>query len=174
MATRRTSGHRGLRGTEAAVSFSSTRASRLLRVVVLAGLQALQFFLEGEPALFGLGQLLTKGALVAEQRLQSVLVLGQAQSRIKALERMGELPAARVTTPFSFTLEAAERSSDPLVSLQDATLESGDQAILQRTSLTLHPGSRIGLLGANGAGKSTLIKALAGELKPVAGRRAAA
>jgi len=97
----------------------------------------------------------------------------QAQSRIKALERMGELPPARVTTPFSFTLEAAERSSDPLLSLQDATLGYGDQAILQRTSLTLHPGSRIGLLGANGAGKSTLIKALAGELKPLAGRRTA-
>jgi ATP-binding cassette subfamily F protein 3 len=44
--------------------------------------------------------------------------------------------------------------------------------VLEDVTLTLRPGARLGLLGPNGAGKSTLIKLLAGELAPLAGRRA--
>ena len=48
-----------------------------------------------------------------------------------------------------------------------------DKPILSEVNLTLHPGSRIALLGANGAGKSTLIKTLAGDLRPLGGERVA-
>ncbi|WP_338522166.1 ATP-binding cassette domain-containing protein [Pseudomonas batumici] len=94
----------------------------------------------------------------------------QAQSRIKALERMEELSAAHVDSPFDFTFRESQKISSPLLDLSDARLGYGEKTILEKVKLQLTPGARIGLLGPNGAGKSTLIKNLAGELSPLAGR----
>lgn len=94
----------------------------------------------------------------------------QAQSRIKALERMEELSAAHVDSPFDFVFRESSKISSPLIDLSDASLGYGDKTILEKVKLQLTPGARIGLLGPNGAGKSTLIKNLAGELSPIAGR----
>ncbi|KTC18782.1 MULTISPECIES: ATP-binding cassette domain-containing protein [Pseudomonas] len=94
----------------------------------------------------------------------------QAQSRIKALERMEELSAAHVDSPFDFTFRESEKISSPLLDLAEARLGYGDKTVLEKVKLQLTPGARIGLLGPNGAGKSTLIKNLAGELEPLAGR----
>jgi ATP-binding cassette subfamily F protein 3 len=94
----------------------------------------------------------------------------QAQSRIKALERMEELSAAHVDSPFDFTFRESTKISSPLLDLSDARLGYGDRAVLEKVKLQLTPGARIGLLGPNGAGKSTLIKNLAGELEPLSGR----
>ncbi|EJM87400.1 MULTISPECIES: ATP-binding cassette domain-containing protein [unclassified Pseudomonas] len=94
----------------------------------------------------------------------------QAQSRIKALERMEELSAAHVDSPFDFVFRESTKISSPLIDLSDARLGYGDKTVLEKVKLQLTPGARIGLLGPNGAGKSTLIKNLAGELSPLAGR----
>lgn len=94
----------------------------------------------------------------------------QAQSRIKALERMEELSAAHVDSPFNFVFRESDKISSPLLDLSDARLGYGDKTILEKVKLQLTPGARIGLLGPNGAGKSTLIKNLAGELEPQSGR----
>ena len=94
----------------------------------------------------------------------------QAQSRIKALERMEELSAAHVDSPFDFVFRESVKISSPLLDLSDARLGYGDKTILEKVKLQLTPGARIGLLGPNGAGKSTLIKNLSGELEPLAGR----
>ncbi|WNW12797.1 ATP-binding cassette domain-containing protein [Pseudomonas sp. DTU_2021_1001937_2_SI_NGA_ILE_001] len=94
----------------------------------------------------------------------------QAQSRIKALERMEELSAAHVDSPFNFTFRESDKLSRPLLDLSEGRLGYGDKVILEKVKLQLAPGARIGLLGPNGAGKSTLIKNLAGELQPLAGR----
>jgi len=94
----------------------------------------------------------------------------QAQSRIKALERMEELSAAHVDSPFDFVFRESQKISSPLIDLSDARLGYGDKAVLEKVKLQLTPGARIGLLGPNGAGKSTLIKNLAGELEPLSGR----
>ncbi|WP_411383586.1 ATP-binding cassette domain-containing protein [Pseudomonas sp. L7] len=94
----------------------------------------------------------------------------QAQSRIKALERMEELSAAHVDSPFDFVFREAHKISSPLLDLAEGRLGYGDKTILEKVKLQLTPGARIGLLGPNGAGKSTLIKNLAGELEPLAGR----
>ena len=93
----------------------------------------------------------------------------QAQSRIKALERMEELSAAHVDSPFDFVFREAEKISTPLLSLSEGRLGYGDKAVLQQVKLSLVPGARIGLLGPNGAGKSTLIKNLSAELQPLSG-----
>ena len=94
----------------------------------------------------------------------------QAQSRIKALERMEELTAAHVDSPFDFVFRESQKISSPLIDLSDARLGYGEKTVLEKVKLQLTPGARIGLLGPNGAGKSTLIKNLAGELTPLAGR----
>ena len=94
----------------------------------------------------------------------------QAQSRIKALERMEELSAAHVDSPFDFVFRESQKISSPLLDLSEGRLGYGDKVILEKVKLQLAPGARIGLLGPNGAGKSTLIKNLAGELEPLGGR----
>ena len=99
----------------------------------------------------------------------------QAQSRVKMLERMEDIAMAHVDSPFHFTLPAADKTSHPLLVLDQATLgyrsQAGDVAQLDKVNITLLPGSRIGLLGPNGAGKSTLIKSLTGELALLNGKR---
>ena len=87
----------------------------------------------------------------------------QAQSRIKALERMEVIAPAHIDSPFSFQIPTAEKSSDPLLLLDQCNL-GYTTPILSKVSISLHPGDRIGLLGHNGAGKTTLMKSLSGEL----------
>jgi len=93
----------------------------------------------------------------------------QAQSRIKALDRMERIAAAHVDTPFDFSFPEPDRAPDPLVTLKDLQLGYEDKTILRNVKLELRPGARLGLLGPNGAGKSTLIKHLAGDLAVQAG-----
>ena len=93
----------------------------------------------------------------------------QAQSRIKALERMELIAPAHVDSPFNFSFRQAEKMPDPLVTLDEAATGYTEKALLSNIRLTIHPGDRIGLLGHNGAGKSTLIKLLSGELKALKG-----
>ncbi len=95
----------------------------------------------------------------------------QAQSRIKALERMEMISAAHVDSQFSFEFRAPLAAPDPLLVLDDVDAGYSEKMILNKVVLAIRPGERIGLLGKNGAGKSTLIKLLAKELKPLAGKR---
>jgi ATP-binding cassette subfamily F protein 3 len=97
----------------------------------------------------------------------------QAQSRIKMLAKMGDIIAAHIDTPFSFSFPEPSGFSDPLLLVDDAKVGYGTTAIFEKLRFTLRPDSRIGLLGRNGAGKSTLMKLLAGELQPQAGVREA-
>ena len=87
----------------------------------------------------------------------------QAQSRVKELERMEMIAPAHVDSPFSFSFQASDKISFPLLSLEKCNLGYNDP-ILNSVNLILSPGDRIGLLGPNGAGKSTLIKSLTADL----------
>ncbi|MFO4670225.1 ABC transporter ATP-binding protein [Vibrio cholerae] len=93
----------------------------------------------------------------------------QAQSRIKALERMEKVLPAQFDNPFSFEFREPTALPNPILMMDQVAAGYGDNLILEKIRLNLVPGSRIGLLGRNGAGKSTLIKLLSGELKPQAG-----
>ena len=94
----------------------------------------------------------------------------QAQSRIKALERMEKIAPAHIDSPFSFAFKPLDYLPNPLLQLQKVNFGYNDKLILEQISASLLPSDRIGLLGPNGAGKSTLIKLMAGELEPVAGK----
>lgn len=93
----------------------------------------------------------------------------QAQSRLKELARMEEIAPAHIDSPFNFGFPEPEKFSDPLLNLSHASLGYNQQPIVGNVNLSIHPGSRIGLLGANGAGKSTLIKSLAKEIQLLSG-----
>jgi ATP-binding cassette subfamily F protein 3 len=95
----------------------------------------------------------------------------QAQSRLKALERMPLVQLAHADSPFSFSLPSSDKMSSPLMTLKFADLGHGDKTILSKVNFSLLPGMRIGLLGPNGAGKSTLIKTLTSEIRQLTGKR---
>jgi ATP-binding cassette subfamily F protein 3 len=95
----------------------------------------------------------------------------QAQSRIKALERMELIAPAHVDSPFHFSFKTPEKNPRPLLKLERTSAGYGQATVLNEISLELSPGDRVGLLGPNGAGKSTMIKLLAGEITPISGKR---
>jgi ATP-binding cassette subfamily F protein 3 len=95
----------------------------------------------------------------------------QAQSRIKALERMEMISAAHVDSQFNFEFRAPLAAPDPLLVLDEMAVGYQGVALIKGIVLAIRPGERIGLLGRNGAGKTTLIKLLAKELAPLSGKR---
>lgn len=93
----------------------------------------------------------------------------QAQSRIKALERLQASAPLRAASGFNFQFKPPAQLPNPLLTLEKVQAGYGDSIILRDIKFNLVPGSRIGLLGRNGAGKSTLVKLLAGELQAQSG-----
>ncbi len=95
----------------------------------------------------------------------------QAQSRLKALERMERIAPAHVDSPFVIRFGDFPGGPDPLLTLEDVAVSYGGTPVLSGIDLTIPAGARIGLLGRNGAGKSTFVKLLAGTLAPLAGKK---
>lgn len=96
----------------------------------------------------------------------------QAQSRVKALERMEKIAAAHVDSPFTFTFREPESSPNPLVRVENGSAGYDIASpILSELNLSLENTARLGLLGVNGAGKSTFIKTLAADRDLLSGER---
>jgi ATP-binding cassette subfamily F protein 3 len=93
----------------------------------------------------------------------------QAQSRLKALERMEAVAPVHADSPYRFSFTNPDQMSYPLLNLNDVSVGYDGTAVLSAINQSLLPGARIGILGANGAGKSTLLKALVGTLAPLGG-----
>lgn len=89
----------------------------------------------------------------------------QAQSRLKALERMQVIAIAHVDSPFSMKFFEPDKLPDRLFMTKKTCLGYGDNVVVDGFHIDLLPGDRVGLIGPNGAGKSTVIKYLSGELK---------
>ena len=99
----------------------------------------------------------------------------QAQSRLKAMERMEKIVLAQADSPFSFSFFENENVLPPnLIRMDNLTAGYPDKTVLTSIKMNIVSGSRIGLLGRNGAGKSTLIKTIAGEIPPLSGEFALA
>ena len=113
----------------------------------------------------------------------------QAQSLLKAIDRMQLTAVTQEESPFSFSFPEPERTPQVIASLKelDAGYQvssadlvdsdgpmahhtgTGPEVVLKKVNLELLSGDRIALLGKNGQGKSTLIKTLVGDLAPLSG-----
>lgn len=94
----------------------------------------------------------------------------QAQSRLKAIQKMDIVDAVMADRVTAFDFPEPEPLRSPLITLDfvNAGYEP-DKPILKKLNLRIDMDDRIALLGANGNGKSTLVKLLAGNLSPQLG-----
>ncbi len=93
----------------------------------------------------------------------------QAQSRVKALERMERLAPVLTAGSFQFDFREPQSLPNPMLVLRDLNCGYGDQVVVRGVTRTVLPGQRIGILGANGQGKSTVVKTWVGQLPPIGG-----
>ena len=98
----------------------------------------------------------------------------QAQSRVKALERMEKVAPMLASADFTFEFKEPGNIPNPMMSITDASFGyqvEGEEpkTILRGVSRSVLAGQRIGILGANGQGKSTLVKTIAREMGTLAG-----
>ncbi|QIL43869.1 ATP-binding cassette domain-containing protein [Acidovorax sp. HDW3] len=99
----------------------------------------------------------------------------QAQSRVKALERMEKIAPVLASADFTFEFKEPANLPNPMLALTDAAFgyradDGSEKTILRGVSKTVLAGQRIGILGANGQGKSTLVKTIARTMAPLAGK----
>ena len=97
----------------------------------------------------------------------------QAQSRVKALERMEKVAPMLASADFQFEFKEPGNIPNPMLSITDADfgyLVDGERkVIVRKISRSVLAGQRIGILGANGQGKSTVIKTIARDLGALSG-----
>jgi ATP-binding cassette subfamily F protein uup len=93
------------------------------------------------------------------------------EGRVRRLESLRNERAARRDRlgNVKLTLDAGERSGKLVAELTDVTKQFGERQLIDKLSLRVMRGDRLGLIGPNGAGKSTLIKLILGKLEPDAG-----
>ncbi len=98
----------------------------------------------------------------------------QAQSRVKALERMEKVAPLLAEAEFTFEFKEPHNLPNPMLAITDASFgyaqdDAPAKVILSGVNRSVLAGQRIGILGANGQGKSTLVKTIAREMAPLAG-----
>jgi len=103
----------------------------------------------------------------------------QAQSRVKALERMEKIAPVLADAEFTFEFQEPQNLPNPMLSMvdvsigypppEDAPAEAPPKVIARGINRSVQAGQRIGILGANGQGKSTLVKTIARDLAPLGG-----
>jgi len=93
----------------------------------------------------------------------------QAQSRLKALEKLPQIETVAEGAPTRFEFPEPAQIAPPILALDRVAVGYGGKPVLQNLLLRIDMDDRIALLGANGNGKSTLAKLLAGRLEPLSG-----
>ncbi|PKO42090.1 MAG: ABC transporter [Betaproteobacteria bacterium HGW-Betaproteobacteria-3] len=98
----------------------------------------------------------------------------QAQSRVKALERMEKIAPLLADAEFTFEFKEPANLPNPMLAISDAafgyTVDDVPKTIVSGVNRSVLAGQRIGILGANGQGKSTLVKTIAGDIPAIAGK----
>ena len=97
----------------------------------------------------------------------------QAQSRVKALERMEKIAPVLADAEFTFEFKEPQNLPNPMLAISDASfgyqVDGGNKIIIKDVNKSVLAGQRIGILGANGQGKSTLVKTIARTMPQLAG-----
>jgi ATP-binding cassette subfamily F protein 3 len=98
---------------------------------------------------------------------------GQAQSRVKMLEKMEKVEAPSTESQINFVFPQPARSGKRVIELREVSKSYGETAVFSGIDLVIERGDKIAFLGPNGAGKSTLLKILAGIVQTSSGERTA-
>ncbi len=93
----------------------------------------------------------------------------QAQSRLKMIEKMGDLPEIPKDYNVSFDFPSPPLLASPLLQFENVNAGYGDKVVLKNLSFRLDQDARIAFLGKNGNGKTTLAKIISGKLEPLSG-----
>ncbi len=97
----------------------------------------------------------------------------QAQSRVKALERMEKIAPVLADAEFTFEFKEPQNLPNPMLAISDASfgyqIDGANKIIIKDVNKSVLAGQRIGILGANGQGKSTLVKTIARTMPQLAG-----
>jgi ATP-binding cassette, subfamily F, member 3 len=97
----------------------------------------------------------------------------QAQSRVKALDRMEKIAPLLASADFNFEFKEPANLPNPMLAISDASFgyhtDEGIKTIVSGVSKSVLAGQRIGILGANGQGKSTVVKTIARDLNILSG-----
>ena len=97
----------------------------------------------------------------------------QAQSRVKALERMEKIAPVLADADFTFEFKEPVNLPNPMLAISNADLgynvDGVHKVIVRDVNKSVLAGQRIGILGANGQGKSTLVKTIARSIKGLSG-----
>ena len=97
----------------------------------------------------------------------------QAQSRVKALERMEQIAPVLADAEFTFEFKEPANLPNPMLAISEGvfgyTVDEEPKVIVSGVSRSVLAGQRIGILGANGQGKSTLVKTIARDLPALGG-----
>ena len=94
----------------------------------------------------------------------------QAQSRLKAIEKMDIVDAVMAERVTAFEFPEPDQMSSPMITLENVAVGyEVNKPVLKKLNLRIDQDDRIALLGANGNGKSTLVKLLSGRLAPLSG-----
>ena len=97
----------------------------------------------------------------------------QAQSRVKALERMEKIAPVLADAEFTFEFKEPQNLPNPMLAISDASfgykVDGVNKVIIRDVNKSVLAGQRIGILGANGQGKSTLVKTIARTMPQLAG-----
>ena len=103
----------------------------------------------------------------------------QAQSRVKALERMEKIAPVLADAEFQFEFKEPDSLPNPMLVMSaihcgypppaESPADTGPTVIVRNINRSVLAGQRIGILGANGQGKSTLVKTIAGALQSISG-----
>jgi ATP-binding cassette, subfamily F, member 3 len=97
----------------------------------------------------------------------------QAQSRVKALERMEKIAPVLADADFTFEFKEPANLPNPMLAIRDGAfgyvVDGRPKVIVGGVSRSVLAGQRIGILGANGQGKSTLVKTIARTMAPLGG-----
>jgi ATP-binding cassette subfamily F protein 3 len=97
----------------------------------------------------------------------------QAQSRVKALERMEKIAPVLADAEFTFEFKEPANLPNPMLAITEGafgyTVDEAPRLIVGGVNKSVLAGQRIGILGANGQGKSTLVKTIAGDIPLLSG-----
>jgi ATP-binding cassette subfamily F protein 3 len=97
----------------------------------------------------------------------------QAQSRVKALERMEKIAPVLADADFTFEFKEPQNLPNPMLAISDASfgyqIDGVNKVIIRDVNKSVLAGQRVGILGANGQGKSTLVKTIARTMPQLSG-----